>query len=615
MRILNPNSKKRINWKLVHRITYGYKRYLFGAIIAVLLTILLGYAIPMVTSFTIDFVIAGEDVSLPLVIENLVNALGGRAFLANNLYLCALLMLVLTLLNGLCSYIRTRCVNHASESSAMTLRNALYDHLQKVPYDYHKHTSVGDLVQRCSSDVEIIRRFVSMQLIQIVRTVTLVIIAAAIMFPINVPLTLISMSTLPITFVISFLYFKKVRKEFAIADEAEGELSATLQENLTGVRVVRAFGQQRSEMDKFTEKNKTYRDLTNKVLKLLAYYWGGTDALSYLQIAISMAVGVYLAATTDTFTLGNAMLFSSYTGMLTWPVRQLGRILADMGRATVAMERIDEILSAPLEQEPGKAEKPEIVGNIRFENVNFGYDYPDEVLKGISFEAEAGQTIGILGATGSGKSSLVQLMQRLYECTGGHIYIDGTDINDIDHTHLRGNIGIVLQEPFLYSRSIMDNIRITDTSAPEEEVYAAAKIAAVHDVILKFDKGYDTLVGERGVTLSGGQQQRVAIARTLMRKTPILIFDDSMSAVDTETDMAIRKALRSIRGKSTTFIISHRITTLMESDKILVLDKGKLVQEGTHEQLLREDGIYSRIAQIQEATGQLKLQKEGGSEA
>ena len=245
--------------------------------------------------------------------------------------------------------------------------------------------------------------------------------------------------------------------------------------------------------------------------------------------------------------------------------------------------------------------------------MNFGYDYPDEVLKDISFEVRSGQTIGILGATGSGKSSLVQLLQRLYPVTGGHIYLDGVDINDIEHEHLRSHIGIVLQEPFLYSRSILDNIRITDPSASAEEVYSAAKAAAVHDVIQHFDKGYDTLVGERGVTLSGGQQQRVAIARTLMRKTPILIFDDSMSAVDTETDQAIRKALRGIRGQSTTFIISHRITTLMESDRILVLDQGRLVEEGTHAELLSKHGIYSRIAEIQEATGQVRLDEKGAS--
>ncbi len=604
------NTKKRhINWKLIYKITYGYKRYLFGAIIAVLLTILFSYAIPMVTSFTIDFVISGKDVNLSPLVENLVSFFGGKEFLRNHLYLCGIAMLLLTIFNGLFSYIRACCVNYASESSAMTLRNMLYEHLQNVPYDYHKHTSTGDLVQRCSSDVEIIRRFVSMQFIEIVRTVTRVIIAAIIMFSIHVPLTFVSMCTLPITFAISFFYFKKVRNEFIVADEAEGELSAVLQENLTGVRVVRAFGQQKSELDKFTQKNQAYRNLTYRVLKLLAYYWGGTDALGYLQIALSTAVGIYLAATTD-FTLGNVLLFSSYTGMLTWPVRQLGRILADMGRATVAMERIDEILSAPLEKEPGKALKPEIKGNILFSHVNFGYDYPDEVLKDISFEARAGQTIGILGSTGSGKSSLVQLMQRLYQCTGGHIDIDGVNINDIEHEHLRSHIGIVLQEPFLYSRSILDNIRITNPSADVEDVYAAARAAAVHDVILKFDKGYQTLVGERGVTLSGGQQQRVAIARTLMRKAPVLIFDDSMSAVDTETDLSIRKALRNIHGKRTIFIISHRITTLMESDKILVLEHGRLVEEGTHQQLMNKNGIYARIANIQEATGQLNLEKE-----
>ncbi len=607
-------GKVSFNWKLVGHITHGYKRYLLISIISVIITILLGYATPLVTSYTIDFVIAGKDVELPGIVQWIVDLTGGREYLVSHLYIPAVIILVIAILNGIFSYIRARSLNYMSESSAMRLRNELYDHLQNVPYDYHKHTSVGDLVQRCSSDVETVRRFVSVQFLEIVRTVVRIVGATAILLSIDVKLTLLSVCALPVIFIISFFYFKNVRKNFLIADEAEGKLSATLQENLTGIRVVRAFGQQRSEMDKFTRRNADNRDKFQHIMELMSLYWGGTDALCYLQIIISTSAAIYVAATSGALTLGNVLLFSSYTGALTWPVRQLGRVLADMSKASVAMQRIDDILNAPLEQEPGKALKPEIKGNMRFEHVDFGYDYPDEVLKDISFEVRSGETIGILGSTGSGKSSLVQLMQRLYTTTGGHIYLDDTDINDIEYKHLRKNIGIVLQEPFLYSRTIMDNIRITDPSASDEDVYNAARIASVHDVIQSFDQGYDTMVGERGVTLSGGQQQRIAIARTLMRKTPILIFDDSMSAVDTETDQSIRKALRNIRGMSTTFIISHRISTLMESDRILVLDKGRLVEEGTHEELLKKDGLYSRTAKIQEATGTFRREKEGGNE-
>lgn len=607
-------KKKSINWSLVNHITKGYKKYLFFAVITVIISILLSYVSPLIISFVVDYVIKGDTSSLSGVTASFIDSIGGRDFFTSHIYVCGIVIVGVALLNGLITFVRSLCVTKVSEHSAMTLRNELYDHLQNVPYDYHKHSSVGDLVQRCSSDVEIIRRFVSVQFIDIVRTVVRITAAAFILFRLNVKLTLFSMSMMPVIFIISFIYFKKVHTNFEIADEAEGKLSATLQENLTGVRVVRAFGQQKQEIEKFTERNKDNKDKYHKIMKMMSLYWGGTDMLCYIQIILSSAIAIYLASTTDEFSLGSVLLFSNYVGALTWPVRMLGRTLSDMGRATVAMQRVQEILDAPLEKEPGAALKPEIRGNITFEHVDFGYDYPDEVLKDISFKIRSGETIGILGSTGSGKSSLVQLIQRLYTCNNGHIYIDDTDINDIEYKHLRSNIGIVLQEPFLYSRTIMDNIRITDPSAPDEEVYEAAKIASVHDVIMEFDKGYDTMVGERGVTLSGGQQQRIAIARTLMKKTPILIFDDSMSAVDTETDTHIRKALRSIRGTCTTLIISHRITTLMESDRILVLDKGRLIEEGTHDELIKNGSLYSRIAEIQEATGQFQNTSEGGNE-
>ena len=282
-------------------------------------------------------------------------------------------------------------------------------------------------------------------------------------------------------------------------------------------------------------------------------------------------------------------------------MRQLGRVLADMGKATVSLDRLNEIMTADEETEPGAARTDcDLCGDIAFSHVSFGYESENDVLDDISFTAKTGQTVGILGSTGSGKSSLVQLLQRLYPVTGGEITINGTPINDIDHALLRRNIAIVLQEPFLYSRSIRENILLTAPDADEAELFEAAREAAVHDVIEKFADGYDTVVGERGVTLSGGQQQRVAIARALMRHAPIMIFDDSMSAVDTETDAKIRDALRRHHGNGILFIISHRITTLCEADRILVLDHGRLVQNGTHEDLLREEGLYRRIAEIQD---------------
>lgn len=606
----NVQKKPALNWALLKRLTRGSIGYLLLGAVFLILAIIMAYIVPIVTSFTIDYVLGDKESNLPEFVMNIINSWGGRDFLRSNLYICAIALVFFTILNGVATYFRRSCIAHASENIAMTTRNELYAHLQNVPYDYHKHVSTGDLVQRCTSDVSTVRRFISMQLLEMIRTIVMVVIAASIMFSINVKMSIFSMLLLPPLFIVSFVYFKGVKKQFTLSDEAEGKMSATLQENLTGVRVVRAFGQQKDEIEKFDRCSADFRDKTFHLNKMLALYWGGSDAMGYCQIAISLFAGIIMAVNGE-ITLGDMLIFTTYTGMLTWPVRQLGRILADLGKASVSLGRIDEILSAPLEQEPGAQQKPEIHGLVEFKHVCFGYDKFDDVLSDISFTAKPGETIAILGSTGSGKTSLVQLLQRLYTCTAGEIDIDGVNINDIEHGHLRKNIGIVLQEPFLYSRTIMDNIRIIDPRMSNEEVYDAARVACVHDVIESFENGYETIVGERGVTLSGGQKQRVAIARMLMQRAPILIFDDSMSAVDTETDASIRAALKHRRESTTTFIISHRITTLCEADKILVLEHGKLVQQGTHEELIKQSGLYQRIARIQNALEE-ELNQEGG---
>ena len=562
MEASTTQKNRKLNFALLKRLTRGSIGYLALGGLCLILAIAAAYIVPIVTSFTIDYVLGDKPSNLPAFIMDIIDSWGGRDFLRSHLYICALALIFFTILNGVATYFRRSCIANASETVAMTTRNALYEHLQAVPYDYHKHVSTGDLVQRCTSDVSTVRRFISMQLLEMLRTIVMVVIAAGIMFSINVKMSLISMALLPVLFGVSFVYFKGVKKQFTLSDEAEGVLSATLQENLTGVRVVRAFGQQKDEIEKFDRCSRDFRDKTFHLSKMLAVYWGGSDAMGYLQIAISLMAGIIMAVKGE-ITLGNMLIFTTYTGMLTWPVRQLGRILADLGKASVSLGRIDEILSAPAEEEPGAA----------------------------------------------------LLLQRLYTCTAGEIDIDGVNINDIEHGHLRKNIGIVLQEPFLYSRTIMENIRMIDPRMSEEQVHEAARIACVHDVIEGFENGYDTVVGERGVTLSGGQKQRVAIARMLMQNAPILIFDDSMSAVDTETDASIRAALKHRRESTTTFIISHRITTLCEADKILVLEHGKLVEQGTHEELIAKPGLYRRIARIQNALEEeLKQEGDGSNE-
>ena len=584
--------------------------FLLGAI-EVVLGIVALYLSSLVTSYTLDYVLLDQDPSIPAFLFNYLKSLGplGRSY-----WLCGLFFFLFTALNGLFTFLRRRNVSKGAERMAKTMRDMLYRKLNAVPYDYHKHISTGDLVQRCTSDVETVRAFVTNQLMEIVRIAVMFAVAAALMFAIRWQMALISMAVMPLLTVSSFLYFRFVRKYFSEVDEAEGAMSTAIQENLTGVRVVRAFGQERAEFDKFTALNKDFSKKNIRLVNLLGFYWGSSDAVGYIQIALSLVFGILFyvktRGTADPFTLGDIYLFLSLTSRLTWPVRQLGRVLADMGKATVSLDRLNEIMNAENETEPGKARTDvDLRGDIAFSHVSFGYDTPNDVLDDISFTAHAGETVAILGSTGSGKSSLVQLLQRLYTTTGGEITLNGVPINDIDHRLLRKNIAIVLQEPFLYSRTIRENITLTVPDASEEELKSAAREAAVHDVIEKFADGYDTVVGERGVTLSGGQQQRVAIARALMQRAPIMIFDDSMSAVDTETDAKIRQALKNHHGDGILFIISHRITTLCEADRILVLDHGKLVQQGPHEQLIREDGLYRRIARIQD------YPTEGGANA
>ncbi len=591
------------NRALVLHALKGSKRYLFYAAIEVILAILALYCTSYVTSYALDYVLLGDDPSLPAWLFRFLVAHSG---VTKTYWFCGLMFFLFTVLNGLFTFLRRRNVSVASESMAKNMRDTLYRHLNEVPYDYHKHVSTGDLVQRCTSDVDTVRRFISGQLMEIVRIVVMFVTALIMMLLINRKMAMISMVTLPILATLSFVYFRFVRKFFTEADEAEGALSTAIQENLTGVRVVRAFGQERAEFDKFTKLNADYRKKNVRLNRLMAYYWSGSDAIGYMQIALTLVFGVLFYFRThgsaNPFTLGNIYLFLSLTNRLTWPVRQLGRILADLGKATVSLNRLNEILNVPKEAEPGKALKDvDLLGDITFDHVSFGYDAPNDVLDDISFTVHAGQTVAILGSTGSGKSSLVQLLQRLYTTTQGTISINGTPINDINHETLRRSIAIVLQEPFLYSRTIKENIKLVRPDASDETMFDVAREAAVHDVILQFADGYDTIVGERGVTLSGGQQQRVAIARALMQNAPILIFDDSMSAVDTETDARIRDSLHARHGKGILFLISHRITTLCEADVILVLEHGKLVQMGTHEQLMQEDGLYRRIAEIQDA--------------
>ena len=592
-------KKRRIN--MVKTFLEGNAARYFGSIGAVVVNVAIGFLTPLVLAETIDAVIGQKrPLAIPGFLGRWVEQLGGREFLVRNLWIMGLAMLLLSVVGGAFQFLRGKWMAEASESIAKTMRDKLYSHLQTLPFDYHVKAETGDLIQRCTSDVETIRRFLSSQVIEMFRSVLMIVVALVIMLRMNKLMTLMSMVLIPPLFAFAFLYFKWVVKSFRAADEAEGRMSAVLQENLTGVRVVRAFGREQYEVDKFTKVNNALHDKAIRVNDLLAVYWSGSDLMSMLQTGITLVFGVFLAARGQLL-VGEMTVFVSYISMLLWPIRQLGRILSDMGKSLVAFDRIDEILTQKSEEDAPDAIDAPIDRDIEFRHVGFEYEAKNPVLKDVSFTVRRGQTVAILGATGSGKSTLMNLLQRLYDVKRGEILIGGVNINKIRKKYLRAHIGLILQEPFLYSRTVRNNVRIVKPDAPDDEVFEVTRTASAHEFIESFEKGYDTPVGERGVTLSGGQKQRVAIARTLLKDNDILIFDDSLSAVDTETDAAIRLALKEKKQGMTTFIISHRLTTLAEADFIIVLEDGRVAQQGTHDELIHQKGLYQRIYQIQSA--------------
>jgi len=579
-------------------LTKGNRLLYASAIISIAAATFIAMLEPMIIKLTIDSVIGNKPMDVPEVLQNMIMAVGGKEVLVRNLWICAMSLVILTCIRGIFLFLSGNFSARAAENIARNMRVKLYDHIQNLPYEYHVKAESGDLIQRCTSDVETVRKFFATQMVEIGRAFFIVGFAILMMLSLNKNMTVIAMVIVPIIFIFSYVFFYKIKNTFEKSDAQEGILTSVLQENLSGVRVVKAFGRQNFEIEKYEKENKKYRDLNFKLVKLESIYWSSSDILCMTQIGLVLVSGIYFTVN-GVISLGTLVVFNTYEGMLLWPVRQLGRVLTDMGKMYVSLKRITKILETSVEREYGNALKPQIKGEISFENVNFEYEKGNEILSNISFKVKKGETVAIVGPTGSGKSSLVHLLLRLYDYSSGSIKIDGVELKDIERKHMRSNVGIVLQEPFLYSRTIKENIKMAKIHTQDIEIYSAATVAAVHNVITSFENGYDTIVGEKGVTLSGGQRQRVAIARTLVNDTPILIFDDSLSAVDTETDRVIREKLKKKSVNNTTFIISHRIATAMDADKIIVLNHGKIEAIGTHEVLIKKDGIYKRIWEIQ----------------
>jgi len=590
----------RYRFKVLWGFSKGHRLQFFAAFLFALAATGIGFINPQITGKTIDSVLGTQALELPQWLLTPLNQLGGVEWLRSNLWVLAVVVVGLAVVSGVINYFKNKMIAQCSEGMARSMKENLYKHLQEVEYDYHVGAETGDLIQRCTTDVETSRRFLAVQVIEFARIIIMAVLSFAILFQMHVGLTLLAMVLIPWLILFSYLYFKKIQKKFTEVETADGKLSTVMQENFTGVRVVRAFGREAFEREKFNEKNDDMRDKAYSLNKDFAVFWSVGDIFSALPTMVVTIAGLYLTVKGE-LTLGQLTIFFSYLGQMMWPIRQLGRMLADMGKTLIAVGRIDEILTLKPEDSGPNPQKPALNRDIVFEHVNFSYKNGKQVLHDLSFTVKGGETVGILGPTGSGKSTLMQLMQRLYEYSDGSIRIGETELNTIDKHHLRSRVGYVLQEPFLYSKTIKENIAITDPAVEDEKIFEVARVASVHDVITEFEEGYETVVGERGVTLSGGQKQRVAIARTLLPESDILIFDDSLSAVDTQTDAQIREALRARRAGTTTFIISHRLSTLMQADHILVLEDGHLTQEGTHASLLEEDGLYRRVWDIQNA--------------
>ncbi len=640
------------------RFLSGLKgRFIFSVFMS-LISILFTFLIPQAIRFTADSVIGNTEAALPSFLSPLKALTDHTLPSFKRLLLSGTLILICAALAGLTQYFSKTAIAACAEGFTKNLRDTLMRHILHLPFSWHSRTQTGDIIQRCTSDVETVREFISKQLLEVIRILLLILTAVIIMFTMNVPLALISFAFIPVIILYSLIFHIRISGQFRKADEAEGELMVAVQENLTGIQIVHAFGMEKREKERFTEKIEAYASKWIDMGTTLGIYWGVGDLSSCLELLAVVCAGSFFAATGN-LTIGEFLAFIAYTQNLTGPVRSLGRTLSEFSKSTVSVERLSEVLNAEEEPEEPNALKPDLSGDIVFSHVTFSYG-ENEILHDLSFTVKKGTVFGILGATGSGKSTLVSLLNRLYPLPreNGSISIGGVDIRGIDRTYLRRNIGLVLQEPFLFSETIEENIAIAapedfstagdegarktiressdrfredarkasggdsdrfyederegsdrfDEDTPEdsgrfrEDVRRAARISAVDDAIMDFPDKYATLVGERGVTLSGGQKQRIAIARTLLLNCPVMVLDDSTSAVDMDTDAKIREALRKNVRQSTLILISHRISTLMQADHIIVLDHGRLAEEGTHDELIRREGIYRRVYDIQAST-------------
>ncbi|MEZ5275286.1 MAG: ABC transporter ATP-binding protein [Opitutaceae bacterium] len=612
-----PARSDQKGWRQFHllwQLMSGFRLLYAGAILALLAGTVVTYLVPLVGRATIDYAIGtAAHEKTPVaggLTARILDAFGGVEVVRENLWLPAIAMVALTVIAGLFSYLKGKGAALASDGIARQLKDQLYDHLHHLPASYHDTADTGDLVQRCTSDVETLRMAFSTQVVEVSHALILMLTAIPVMLYLDGRMTAISFALILPMVTFGYTYFNRVKHLFLDVDQAEAKVTTVVQENLTGIRVVRAFARQDHEIRKFAEPNAGYRDQSLRMVRIMSIYWSASDLITLSQYGLVIITGIYFIGQ-GTLSVGTLFAFVAFLDLFLWPVRQMGRILTDLGKTVVAIGRTRDILAVPHESAGGQSHSISarmIQGRIEIDDLWFSHrtaqagdssERPHHALNGVSLRVEPGESLAILGPSGSGKSTIIHLLLRLYDYTRGSVRIDGVELTEYDRKWIRSQFGVVMQEPFLYSKTLEENIRLGSKSASRADIMEAAQMAHIHETILSFDHGYETQIGERGITLSGGQRQRVALARAIVRDPPILVLDDALSAVDSETESTILNALQGRHGQKTTIVIAHRLSTLAHADRIIVLEAGRVIQEGRHEDLIVQDGLYQRLWRIQ----------------
>ena len=593
------HPKTQALWPLFLTISAGFRGALLMALLAMVASFALLFTVPMITRSMLDR-LTGEppDAYLTLLQRVMPAGLSGDHALYLQLGLSGLLIVLCTALAGFFVYLRGKQIAAAAEGMARRLRDTLMNHLNHLPIAFHHQADTGDLIQRCTSDIETFRVFVSGQIIEIGRAVLMLLIVTPILLSLDVTMTGVALITMPLLLLSAVLFFNRVKAMFLEVDEAEASLTTVLQENLTGIRVVRAFARQDFEAEKFGRANAKFRDQNQRLMRFLGFYYGASDIVCLGQVGLILFVGAHWVLA-DAMTIGTLFAFITYEGMIVWPIRHMGRVLTDSGKAVVALKRMAEILSEPEESNLEHALTAPLSGQIKLDSVTFHHPNNPPVLSNLSLTVSAGETVALVGAPGAGKSTLIQLLLRLYDPQQGTLWVDDFDLGQLSRKSVRAQMGVVLQESFLFAGSIADNLRIGQTHASLADMTEAVTTANLLGTIQALPNGFDALVGERGVTLSGGQRQRLAIARALLKDPAILILDDALSAVDTDTESLILGNLRRVRANRTTLIVAHRLSTVMHADRIVVLADGEVAQIGNHASLSQTPGIYRKLCELQ----------------